>query len=478
MGRLGLVAREELNTEEIVPTEADLEIVSDAKAEEIEAEHAYEVEAENIQRSLDIGVGLENLYAALEGKVEFTPTEIRLARIATEMAVAGTGLSANAVMPSLEGLAPSLALEGISDKLGSILNKIVDSIKSVTRSIVAYVKKVIFTMRSYEGQIKVVRELIQKRMAEGKKSVKEYEAKPRSLFVVDKNHKTVSSVAELGKEMAKLTERFEDMTTAFVKHAKIIESDYGMFRLMKDLAKVEETAKLFFGNTMDLAQGLIKDLRMKKSGQLRGADEFVTEPLLTGVEIAIRVPSKDRNDLTDYATMKSVATMFGADTVHLNPVDGLAPSVVFKNIKLDDLDKMIDHSSNMLSTTIMTYEKLVDILENAAVHLEQSVDSIVAIVATYGSLIATSLSAKAVKALNAGEVTAGNVMKVGGSTLVGAGVQGGYQIFRSTVFSYRMMSINNAFLFQLIRTLYFVPGEVLDQTMLFTREVLSRADWE
>lgn len=456
MARLRVVVEE-------LEVENDLEDQLDTEEDQDGAD--FETQNDNMMRSVGVAEALESLYVVLESKTEFTPTEVQLTRIASEMAVAGTGIEAHTLVPSLENQMPTVALEGIADRIQIILTNIVKTASNIVNALKGYVQRVIFRLRKMKGRLKSIEAAIHKLTADGKTEAKDVTVKHRPLFVIGRNNQRVSSVSELSKLFKVATKNSEAHALAVLNNARTVSKDYGLLRLMKDLISVEATGRRFFVDTMEFAKGLTKQSKMKQHGKVNGTDDYQSEVTLGGRIIYVRIPSEDRYDFTDFKDIKRAANEFRCGITILPQDDDVKP-LELKSVKLSDLSDMADTANQLIMSYIENYERLSDLLDNGVRNLERVVNTAVNMIV--GGAIGLVASNVAPGTMAASAVGIGRAVVK----------QYAVEAVRELIFSYKMVTINNAFLYSVVRSALEVVRPAVDDSLFFLNEALTRSRWE
>jgi len=109
----------------------------------LECHHEVVAMCDEVERMSDIQVGLENL-AIVAGSIEkSTAIELGLLDVASDLAVAGTGLNGAEVTPGLESaLDDTVSVESIKDAAANVWKTIVDFIKRIAKQVEMFFQKI------------------------------------------------------------------------------------------------------------------------------------------------------------------------------------------------------------------------------------------------------------------------------------------------------------------------------------------------
>lgn len=151
-----------------------------------------------VDRLVEVTAGLEDLAVIADGIEEATPAEVALIETAGDMAVAGTDIPAEEVVPAMEAYKGGrIATENIRDTAASIWRQIQAFVKKVWEKIEGFFYKIFGTIPGLRKRLEALEESID---AAGGKSVEGDKKKFKvssgvSAFCVD--HKPVKTEADL-----------------------------------------------------------------------------------------------------------------------------------------------------------------------------------------------------------------------------------------------------------------------------------------
>ena len=474
MGRITLeefVADNELNEMNDLPEEELAEQEQVAQSETIEAGNETEELITNQDRSIDTVEALESLREAMESKGPLTETDLKLMRIATEMAVAGTGIAITSVVPSLESNDPQIALEGFGDRIKDIVVKIGENIGRIFRAVKNFFAKILLSFRSAGGR---VRKLLDKAKAikqSGKKNSDSFSIRYRDIFILG-NGNRVKSIDELKKELAVTFSTLDSAVGAITDNAGYNMKEYGVLATLKDLGKIKETGEKFYGFVDTLANGIVKDMKMKKSGRGFNSDIYTSKDNLGGYGFELRIPEKSSYNRNDYAAMKASISLFKFQLHrHVDEFDGEnLDTSAFKidGISIDSVIKMLEGLQDALVTQTRHTEKLIEMYNAASLKAEGAIRVVIGLLAALISGVAINAASGVVKA----HLTAQQPLVIGAVSGMTTALLG------EVLFSFKAMSKNNAFIYNSIEGCYEMFRHVAEQATWACADILNKGRWQ
>ena len=404
----------------------------DAQAvmEENEASNEVNDLTDNVVRSIEIAEALESLVEIIEDKDELSPTERGLIQVAGDMAVAGTGTDSEALVPSTESMSVSVAVETIKERLQQALERIKQAASSVSGKVSAFVDKVINTFKSAKKKIAEVKAKIEQVKSGEVQALSNLSVGNRIIFHSGTESQVAKNSADVKKMSDLVVNAAVGFATALEQNLKVLAKDVGMLQQAKDLKKVEETATKFFNDTMEMAQGLIKEARLAKVGTEGGADVYSSRQQFLGGKIQVTVPSASEHDLSTFEGIQAGATKFSIS--HTAAAKGEAGEIVLTKVLISDIEALIDTAEDALNQGASAFQRLNDQTKNATSKLQS------------GGI--------------------GNASGTGGP-------------LASWLFSHKMALINNNFVYQgavVARSL--IQQQVFD-SITFVNQVLAKSDW-
>ena len=165
MGRLSLeeMVNPGLLENEVEPAENHEQLGSEAQMQVEESD----AEQQDLDRSIDLAESLESIRETLSANSDWTPSEIRLANIATEMAYAGCS-SDKARIPALESGDRTLALEGVGERVMGVIKKLGETVSKMWLKMRDILSHIADAFRSCIGQIESIAERLDELETEGK----------------------------------------------------------------------------------------------------------------------------------------------------------------------------------------------------------------------------------------------------------------------------------------------------------------------
>lgn len=467
---LGLALENEEVVTDLVPDDVTQDELDQAPVEEVEAAGEIQDAMDDAEKGLDVAASLESIRVVLFGKTELSQTEHSLLRIAGEMAVAGMPVTQPLI--AFESADVGLALEGIGDRVRSIITSIVQGFSKIIAKLKDWAKRIAFRFKSVEGKIKVVRQRIAAMKAEGKTKTAELTVSARA-SLLGPDGKTVKSMGDAIKNMQVVAKSNAAVIKAVVENAKSLDADCGMLELIKDLASVEKTAVAFFKNTYDLSQAIVKGAGLARTGGTAQYDVYTSKQGPVSIHTELRVPKLSSSEMDDYKAIRGVGKLFNATiNADLDVINDADSTNVFTNVSLDDLDKFLTALEESYHAFDTYVARLESIFESTSRRLEGSVSAVLLVIGTSIGGAATALATTAKSAA----VTAGAAF-VGGAA-PGAAVGVGNFLIGELIFSYKMLMVNNRMIGDLIFGTTAVTCGLAEDGVIAINKMLSKGRWE
>lgn len=450
MGRLSL---EELTNPGLLDTEVDdvdnheqLEAEAQTQIDESEAEQ------QDLDRSLDLAESLECIRETLSANSNWTPSEIRLAGIATEMAYAGCDSTVKG-LPALESGDRNVALEGIGSRIMGVLRTIGNAMARMWAGMKERLRAFADLFRSYEAIISRFEREIDALRREGKTETSIKLIKTFGCAV----GKDGSPILDFGKIVSRFKDvegTLEKLSVSYNKSVKVITAGYGKWELFKDLLDVEKAGREFFKNTVTSAEA-IRGSGHFTSEVRKGRVVYTSDVFPGGYVIRVTEPEKRDYSSNDYHDIKQASNKFSVfATVNKDSKEYLDRIDLAKPVKLNELAAMVTELRSMAVKMHRTFNEVEHLLENEQVALEKTINSIEgAISRGVGTLI---------------DSAAGNGVSAGNVKLTPT------KIFLS---SYRIMTTNNDMVLGGVHTLFTLASNACRSGVAMTRFLVMRGKW-
>lgn len=458
------VEENELNEISDLPEEELAEQEQSSQAETAAASQETEELIENQERSIDTVEALESLREAMESKGQLSETDLKLMRIATEMAVAGTGISITSVIPALESNDPMIALEGFGDRIKQIIQSIGRNIARIWRSIKNVISKFMLSFRTLEGRVKKL--LAKARSIKASKGVtaENLSIKFRDIFIVDL--KRVKDLVTFKTEILKSVKMYDGAIESIFKNASVTSKEYGVLATLKDLTKIEETGTKFYKQIQSFTNDMIKDLGLKKHATINQMDIYVSESGVSNGGIEVRIP---KSKATDYASMKATVHMFDLLTLEdtdsamamYDDKDGAA--MKFERVKIDSVIEILDSMYKYLISQNKYFRRYDEMANSATVAADRAIHQTVMLL---GGLLATGVNA-------AGFAINPAVAAVGGA--IAGSIP---MIMKELLFSYKAMSKNNDVTFHALNKCFWDIDSIITDTTWACADILNKGRWQ
>ena len=471
------VEENELKEINDLPEEELAEQEQVAQSETLEAGSETEELIANQERSIDTVEALEALREAMESKGQLSETDLKLMRIATEMAVAGTGFTITSVVPSLESNDPKLALEGFSDRIKSIVVKIGENISRIFQAIKNFFATIVLSFRSMAGRTKKLLAKAKAIQASGKTKADDITIKYRDIFIVGDGNR-IKDLSQFTSEYKTTMSAIDKTISTITVNAKYNAQEYGVLATIKDLAKIEETGKKFYTYVDDLMHGVVKDMKMKKVSSIRNCDVYVAKDNLGGYGFEIRIPGSGHYDRNNYKDLKKSLPLFKFYTdsrisdQERNSID--TSPMTIKTVSIKSIIGLLEDTLSNLSIEIKHLDKLTELYNAASYRAEGAIRTTINIFSaavgfgaahTFNKLAA----AHSVKVVMGGE----EVGKIAGGVALGTSALLDY-----TLFSFRAMSKNNSLIYDSVNNCFHLFNIVTKDTIWSVNEILNKGRWQ
>ena len=469
MSRITLLEMIEPKEDEVeLPDETLSEDEQSAQSELTEAIQETEILDQNNERSIDTVEAMESLRETLSAKGELTGIDLSMMRIATEMAVAGTGYTVRNVMPALESNDPAIALEGFGDRIKEIVSRIGDTIVRILKSIKNVMSKFLLSFRTH---INRVRRLLKKAKAiqsSGYSTAEKLSIKDRDVF---KQHgKKITDIKQFNKAYGETIRVFDNAIESIFKNARVVNREYGVLSTIKDLLKIRETGERFYGYVDDLTDKLIKDLKLKKAGRINEADVYTSQTTAKEANVEIRVPSAGLFDKKEYGDMKRSIYIYDfriaefENKKHHIHGDYEAGPIELDKVDIKDVIGVLETTLDLLLDQSKYISSYIEIADSATVQAEQAILSSLALVTSLAQGLAVAHAPMAAPVIAAVGAALNPV------TLNMA--------LREVLFSYKAMSKNNSLTFHALNNCFWFLSRTTSDATWACADMINKGRWK
>lgn len=460
-----------------MPEEELAEQELESQYEVAEATDETEELISNQERSIDTAEALESLREALESKGDLSATDIKLMRIATEMAVAGTGVQVNRLFPSLESNDPTIALEGFGDRIIDIVESIGKNIVRILKSIGNVINKFFLSFRSIESRTAKLLMKAEAKKKSGVTTAEDFSIKFRDIFYLSKGTGAVKDITEFKKEYKATLDMYDNAVDTIFKNVILTTKEYGMFTTFKDLTRVEETGKKFYKQTSDFMRSMIKDLKYKKQAKVNQYDMYVSDAGLANSSIEICVPNSNSFNMNDYEDMKKSIGLFNFRSNDSVAHGGKSPSdLQINQVKIGDVIEILEHNRNYFNIRIKYINKYTEIINSSQIAAERAVD------VTINLIQAAIVTVAQANPISIGSGAAGAIATNVVGDVVGVAVGSSGAMMRwglkELLFSYKAMSKNNSVIYGALHQCFdFIDG-ITSASVWTCADLLNKGRWK
>lgn len=332
---------------DIAEDETQARIEEVLSIEEFENELSAEF-AEN-GRVEEVADNLTDLASVVSQIEEPTATDVALIQNAANMAVAGTEVDAQDVLPAVESYKDmKIVAEGIGEKASAALASLRESGLAITTKISEYLKKTFTSLKYYERKLIESKAKIAELKASGKK---ELAVSMRANRFFNSGDTPVKDGADLLKRLNESVSFHDKFSTLFIEAEKSFAGAF--MNLAKNVtnneARGESHSKLmaaFFDNylvKLTKTQGMTRAPESKA-----GFDTYINTNLLGNDSVAVRIPSNYKDlaklDETELRQLISgsyvgIGTTLGI-AARARAVVGMTTPLTI-SVKITDLEGMV-----------------------------------------------------------------------------------------------------------------------------------------
>ena len=469
MARLSL--EEILNPE---PMAGDVEPVDNQ--EQIQNKVAVELKdseatQDDLERSIDLAESMESIRETLSANQNWTPTEMRLASIATEMAVAGTGVSGTYFMPALESADPKIAMEGFGERVMAVIKRLGASLAGLWDKMRDILSTIADAFRGYIGQIESIESRLDA-IEHGNRSV--FTAKKIKSFGA-----AVRADGSMAKDFKEVTARYKavsrtmtGMVESFDKQVVVIARGYGKWQLFKDLTDVEKAGKMFFENTVGAGKAIVSSAKFTR-GESSGVEIWKSEVFPGGNSVTVTMPSKNLYSSGEYSEMKEAVKKFGVSYDALTAFDRAVNSGedigdltlnVTSPITTKEVREYIGYLKDLIHDQQASWRRLSQVYTNEQTELRGVIRGLEKL-----ALVPVALMAPALH-------TSSAVLNIGSK--VGE-IYAGFTLSPTQMLlsSFRIMAKNNDMVRGGIEGIYFSINEAITTGLSLGRYMVARSRW-
>lgn len=315
--------------------------------EEFENELSAEF-AEN-SRVEEVADNLTDL-ASVVGQIEEpTATDVALIQTTANMAVAGTEVDAQDVLPAVENFKDmKIVAEGIGEKASAAMASLRESGLAMTTKISEYLKKTFTSLKYYERKLIESKAKIAELKAAGKKELAV--SMRGNKFFTGGDEGPVKDGGDLVKRMNASVAFHDKFSTLFIDAEKsFADSVLKWWTTGVDTnASDAEKSKLFTAFFDNFLVKLSKVQGMERSADTKaGFDTFVNKNLLGNVSVAVRIPSnvKGYKDVTNAEIREWMSGSYVGTASTLGIRDRIATAIngvpVTISVTVGDLDNLV-----------------------------------------------------------------------------------------------------------------------------------------
>lgn len=329
-------------------------MLDEAAADQAEATQDL-AEAERI---IEVSDALEDLAVVADGIEEATPAEAALVEIAGDMAVAGTDVAPDEVVPAMEGfVGRKIATEGIRETAKAIWKSIMDFLKKIWEKVEGFFYKIFGTIPSLRRRLKALEKRIDDASGKSLGETKKIKVSVglSALTVNDKVVKSGSEVKAAVKDLADVASWvFSEEMDDIAKLGEDIADAVGDFD-PADPAKAPTAILNLF------SRGMKNNSNMPGGTAYNGprwADFKVeiSKPLLGNVSLIVKAPNLKPN-YTPLAALDVVRRVGGELVPTKEKSSGSAPSDVEMNaLTPSEMQDLIDGFDTLLNK-METYQR-------------------------------------------------------------------------------------------------------------------------
>lgn len=469
MARLSL--EEILNPE---PMAGDIDPVDNQ--EQIQNKVAVELKdseatQDDLERSIDLAESMESIRETLSSGNKWTPTEMRLASIATEMAVAGTGVPGTYFMPALESADPKIAMEGFGERVMAVIKRLGATITGLWDKMRDILSSIADAFRGYIGQIESI---------ESRLGVVEHSG--CSVFTAKKIKSFGAAVradGSMAKDFKEVTARYKavsrtmtGMVESFDKQVVVIARGYGKWQLFKDLTDVEKAGKMFFENTVSAGKAIVGSAKFARN-ESGGVEIWKSEVFPGGNSITVTMPSKNLYSSGEYSEMKEAVKKFGVDYDALTAFDRAVKSGedigdltlnVDSPITIKDVREYLANLKDLIHDQRAAWRRLSQVYINEQTELQGVIRAMEKLVLVPVALMSPGLHTSS-SVLN---------LATGVGKIYAAHTLSPTQMLLS---SFRIMAKNNDMIRGGIEGIYFSIAEAITTGLSLGRYMVARTRW-
>lgn len=330
---------------ESISMEEEQVMLDEANADAVAADS----ELSEAERIIEITDALEDMAVIADGIEEATPTEIQLIETAGNMAVAGTDVSPEEIVPAMESFqGKKIATEGIREKAASIWKTIREHLERIWDFVENFFYKTFSTIPRLRKTIADMESAIEDIV--GKKAEEKLKMLPIKALMI--NGAPVKDERDLSKAITALSNTakwaFGDYVDSVVKRGETIAKVIGEFDPTKAdeaPAKLREELKALKPSTVPGGSGA-------DSTRFPGFETTVGAPLPGNVSLACKYFNDNKDDASTYGKLDR----------YRNSRCELIPTS--DNLKLSNEEiEFAPMSTSAMRSTLKDLVKLLDVLE-------------------------------------------------------------------------------------------------------------------
>jgi len=284
--------------QENISLEEEQVMLDEANADAVAADQ----ELAEAERIIEVSDALEDLAVIADGIEEATPAETQLVEIAGDMAVAGTDVAPEEIVPAMESFkGGKIATEGIRETAKNIWESIQRYLKQVWEKIENFFYKILGTiprlrksLASLESQVE---ESVGKR-AEGNVKLS------AGVSNISSNHTPAKNEGDLAKGLGDLTTAarfvFGDYVDSITKQGEVIAKVIGEFEPAK---APEVVGKMRADLKAAAGKAKVPGASSGDSNRFPGFQTFVGTPLFGNKSIAAKLFTDNKDDTSDMGAL-------------------------------------------------------------------------------------------------------------------------------------------------------------------------------